>query len=204
MASTVGPSDTDSESAVRDYLTFLTDPDSLVAPELIERLEADVAKAKDPVDKLLAIASLDRAKTADPAVYERAFVQHAKAWAAKENVPTAAFAQLGVPDDVLRAAGMLAGRGRGRGRSRSAAEVRSTDGRARRVAIKSDVLESGILGLDEPFSVKDVSQRVGGSTVTVKAAIDRLEAQGRIIPAGERSGSRGRASKIWTVAVEPL
>ena len=66
--------------------------------------------------------------------------------------------------------------------------------------MRPEQLEEGILALDEPFSVKDVTDKVGGSTLTVKGAIDRLEAQGKVISAGERSGSRGRAAKVWTVA----
>ena len=191
----------ESEVAVRDYLTFLSDPGSLVDPALISRLESDVASAKDPVDKLRSIAALDQAKTADPQRYERAFVEQAKIWASAEGVPASAFQEMGVPDDVLRAAGIVVGgRSRRGGGQRPAASTRST----RRPAIRTAELESGILSLSDPFSVKDVSERVGGSTVTVKAAIDRLEAQGKVVAAGERPGNRGRASRTWTVAVEPL
>jgi predicted ArsR family transcriptional regulator len=70
--------------------------------------------------------------------------------------------------------------------------------------VRPEQLEEGILSLDEPFSIKDVSEKVGGSPLTIKAAVERLEAQNKIVPAGERSGGRGRASKVWTVAVEPL
>jgi predicted ArsR family transcriptional regulator len=68
--------------------------------------------------------------------------------------------------------------------------------------MRPEQLEEGILALEEPFSVKDVTEKVGGSPLTVKSAIDRLEAQGKIIPAGERAGGRGRASKLWTVGIE--
>jgi predicted ArsR family transcriptional regulator len=70
----------------------------------------------------------------------------------------------------------------------------------RRPGIKPDALEAGILALDSPFSVKDVSEKVGGSAVTVKAAIDRLEAQGKVTASGLRANERGRASKTWAVA----
>ena len=199
MARNAAP--TESEVAVRDYLTFLSNPASLVDPALISRLESDVASAKDPVDKLRSIAALEQAKTADPQRYERAFVEQAKIWASAEDVPASAFQEMGVPDDVLRAAGIVVGgRSRRGGGQKPATSTRST----RRPAIRTAELESGILSLSDPFSVKDVSERVGGSTVTVKAAIDRLEAQGKVVAAGERPGNRGRASRTWTVAVEPL
>ena len=124
----------------------------------------------------------------------------AKQWAATEDVPANAFRELGVPDDVLRVAGIIVVGGRSRSRVGAPKPASST----RRPAIKADALEAGILTLSDPFSVKDVSERVGGSTVTIKAAIERLEAQGKVLGAGERAGNRGRASRIWTVAVEPL
>jgi predicted ArsR family transcriptional regulator len=90
------------------------------------------------------------------------------------------------------------------GRSRNRVAAPKPTSSTRRPAIKADDLEAGILALSDPFSVKDVAERVGGSTVTIKTAIDRLEAQGKVLAAGERAGNRGRASRVWTVAVEPL
>ena len=49
---------TEHNLAVRDYLTFLSNPASLVDPTVVAGLEADVAKAKDPVDKLRALGAL--------------------------------------------------------------------------------------------------------------------------------------------------
>jgi predicted ArsR family transcriptional regulator len=66
--------------------------------------------------------------------------------------------------------------------------------------VKSDALEAGILAMGEPFTIKDVVDNVGGSPMTVKVVIDRLEAQERISAAGERANVRGRASKLWKVA----
>jgi hypothetical protein len=187
------------ETAVRNYLTFLSDPDSLVDQAAIKKLQADVEKAKDPVDKLRAISQLQLARGADPTIYRRGFVEHAKEWAGAEGIPTSAFEQLGVPRDVLQEAGLATKGVRGRA-LKAKTKVRAL----RRPSVKAQDLEAGILALDEPFSVKDVSEKVGGSMLTAKAAIDRLEAQGKIMPAGERPGGRGRASKVWTLAVEPL
>ena len=50
------------------------------------------------------------------------------------------------------------------------------------------------------FTTKDVVEQVGGSQLTVRTAIDRLEAQGKLVHTGERSGGRGRAAKTWKVA----
>jgi len=190
---------TTAETAVRNYLTFLSDPDSLVDQASVGMLESEVAKAKDPVDKLLAISRLLRAQSADPDTFVQGFVENAKEWAEAEGVPASAFEQMGVPRDVLQQAGIIVVGGRGR-----SARTRTTSTTPRRARVRPEQLEEGILAFDEPFSIKDVSERVGGSPLTIKAAVERLEAQQKIVPAGERSGGRGRASKVWTVAVEPL
>jgi predicted ArsR family transcriptional regulator len=49
------------------------------------------------------------------------------------------------------------------------------------------------------FTSRDVVDGVGGSQLTVRSAIERLEAQGKVEPAGERSAGRGRAAKTWKV-----
>jgi hypothetical protein len=195
---------TDPEDAVRTYLTFLADPESVVDQDEVSRLRAKVDDARDPIDRLKGLAALHKAQSADGDTLEQAFVEHAKEWAALQHIPATAFQQLGVPDNVLQQAGIIIVSGR---RGRGAAKAPASAARAstqRRPMVKADRLEAGILALDEPFSVRDVSEKVGGSPVTVKAAIGRLEAQHKIIPAGERSSGRGRASKLWTVAVEPL
>ena len=190
---------TTAETAVRNYLTFLSDPDSLVDKASVGMLEAEVAKAKDPVDKLLAISRLLRAQSADPDTFVRGFIENAREWSEAEGVPASAFEQMGVPRDVLAQAGLVVGGGRARG-----GRTRAPSASPRRARVRPEQLEEGILSLDEPFSIKDVSEKVGGSPLTIKAAVERLEAQNKIVPAGERSGGRGRASKVWTVAVEPL
>jgi hypothetical protein len=191
---------TASETAVRSYLTYLTDPDSLVDKAMVRKLESGVDKAKDPVDKLRAIAQLELARKADPDVYRRGFVENAKAWAETEGVPASAFERMGVPQDVLREAGLTSRARRGRGRAAATTKARAP----RRPMMRPEQLEAAIVVLEEPFSVRDVADKVGGSPLTIKAAIERLEAQGKIRAAGERSGGRGRASKVWTVVMEPV
>src|SRR5829696_8970180 len=99
---------TAAETAVRNYLTFLSDPDSLVDRDMIRKLQTDVDRAEDPIDKLRAISQLETARKADPETYRQAFIDNAKEWAEAEGVPPSAFEQLGVPQDVLRDAGLSA------------------------------------------------------------------------------------------------
>lgn len=184
------------ETAVRNYLTFLSDPSKLVDAGEVAKLQKKVDSAKDPVDKLKAIAAVERAKVTDPATYRDSFIANAKQWAAEEGVPGSAFRSMGVPDDVLRAAGLdgVAKRRRGKGRTTTSAP------RTRRPGVKVEQLEQGILALSGEFTIKDVVEQVGGSQLTVRTALDRLEGQGKIVAAGERAGSRGRAAKTWKAA----
>jgi hypothetical protein len=182
------------EAAVRLYLIFLDDPAKLVDATTVKRLQGEVDTAKDPIDRLKAMGALERAKSTDESAYRYEFIKSAKQWADEEGVPASAFREMGVPNDVLSAAG-IAGSPKSRRRSRA-----TTAPRHRRPAVKTDTLEEGILGLDETFTVNDVVERVGGSPMTVKKALDGLASQGKVRDAGERKGSRGRASKLWKVA----
>src|SRR5579859_3165277 len=93
------------EAAVRLYLMFLEDPQKLIDTQEVKKLEGEVEKAKDPITKLKAISALQRAQAVDPASYAYDFIKHAKRWADSEGVPVAAFRQMGVPEDVISAAG---------------------------------------------------------------------------------------------------
>src|SRR3712207_13552 len=104
------------EEAVRLYLMFLADPDKLVDQAGLKKLESEVDKAKDPIDRVRAIAALEKAKNVDGSAYRSDFIRYAKDWADSEGVPAAAFRQMGVPDDVLTEAGFETGRRRRGGR----------------------------------------------------------------------------------------
>jgi len=183
----------DPEGAVRLYLMFLQDPESLVDAQSIKKLEAELERAQDPIDRLRAYTAVQRAKVSDDTTYKYDFIKYAKRWADSEGIPVEAFRHAGVEDDVLKAAGIIPTGKRGRGRA-----ISEPSG-SRRSRTSPEHLEEGILALDGPFSVRDIIDSVGSSTVTVKAALDRLEATGKIKPAGERSSRRGRAAKVWEV-----
>jgi hypothetical protein len=181
------------EAAVRLYLTYLDDPTKLIDNDKTTKLEKKLADTKDPIDRLMAMAALHRARAADPSGIISDFTRHAKRWADAEGVPEGAFRELGVPDDVLKAAGF------GKGKRGQANKAMHTAG-PRRNRISTEQLTEGILQLDGAFSIRDVSEQIGGSSRTVKDVISTLEAQGKIQPAGEQAGGRGRAAKIWTVS----
>lgn len=188
--------ETTPETAVRNYLLFLSDPDSLRNPDEVKKLEDEVAQATDIVDQLMARAALRKALALDPGAYEQAFIEAAKGWADDNDVPAEVFADMGVRDDVLDAAGFY-------GKTQRTRTPRKTTARSsapRRASVKSDELEAGILRLEEPFSIKDVTEKVGGSTITVTKVVKELESRGKVKTAGERPNERGRASRVWAVA----
>jgi hypothetical protein len=183
-----------SEAAVRSYLQYLDDPSKLLDAAAVKKAQSAVEKANDPLDRLRALGALGRAQATDETAYRADFVRFARSWAEEEGVPASAFRELGVPADVLAEAG-LDGQPRGRRRRGGA----RTAPRQRRPAVKTEALESAILGMTESFTVKDIIENVGGSPMTVKTVLDRLAQQERLVDAGERPGGRGRASKLWKV-----
>lgn len=198
MHSTHSQDSQTSEGAVRLYLMYLQDPSKLRDESEINKLVQAVEAAADPIDKLKAIASLERAEAVDPEPFIQAFVTHAKQWADDNDVPVGAFRQMGVPADVLVDAGFPTARTSG-GRAASP----STGGarRKRAAAVTADTIREYVLSRKEPFTIQEVRQEVGGSTATVTKVIKELVADGSLTergPAANHTG-RGRAPMTYLV-----
>jgi len=176
----------DPESAVRQYLLFLEDPTKLRDDAEIQRRTQDVLEAKDPIDKLKALAELERVAKIDEGPLREGFIKHARTWAEDLTVPLSAFRELRVPDDVLREAGFevpASRRGRGRGAS---------EGRQRAKAVPVDEIKNFVLGLKGTFILTDVMGGVGGSQATVRKAIDELIEGGQVEKLGPMPDYSGR------------
>lgn len=189
----------DAELAVRQYLTFVEDPDKLVDPGEIERLEKAAGAADDPLAKLRAIGALEKARSVDGAAYRADFVRLAKGWAEQEGVPVVAFSRLGVPDDVLVEAGLLAGRGRGtRGRPRRRLEDGAPRQRAKPVPVET--IKSKVP--DGKFTVRQLEELSGGSPATVRKALAELIDAGSVEELGSATdwAGRGRAPIVYQKA----
>lgn len=87
------------EGAVRLYLIYLEDPSKLRDETEIQKKQKAVDEAKDPIDRLKAVAERDRAANVDEAPLREGFVKHAKAWAEEADVPVSAFRELRVSDE---------------------------------------------------------------------------------------------------------
>jgi hypothetical protein len=68
------------------------------------RLLVSYVVASDPAESAVRnyLASLSA-----PDTFRQGFIEHAKAWAAAQDIPPEAFEQMGVPADVLREAGIV-------------------------------------------------------------------------------------------------
>jgi hypothetical protein len=177
----------DPESAVRQYLLFLEDPTKLRDDTEIQKRTQAVLDAKDPIDKLKALAELERVAKIDEGPLREGFIKHAKTWADELSVPIAAFRELRVPDEVLREAGFdVPASRRGRG-GRTAGE-----GRQRAKAVPVDDIKNYVLGLKGTFILADVMTGVGGSQATVRKAIEELIEGGQVEKLGPMPDYSGR------------
>jgi hypothetical protein len=178
----------DPEAAVRMYLLYLEDPSKLRDETEIQSKTKAVLDAKDPIEKLRAIAELERVANIDEAPLREGFVQHAKTWAEQQHIPWTAFRELKVSDDVLRQAGfdVPAARRRGRG------GVTTTEGRQRAKAVPVDQIKAFVLEQKDAFILADIMSSVGGSPATVRKAVDELIETGQVERMGPMPDYHGR------------
>jgi hypothetical protein len=185
------------EDAVRRYLLWLEEPESIVDDAAVARAEAAVAEAADPLARLHALADLEHARAADAEGVTADFVAHAKDYAEGQSIPLAAFEALGVPAEVLRQAGLMGGRGR-RGAGRASG---GTGQRAPKVSI--DELKAAARRLPKQFTLADVAREAGGgSPQTVRKAIDEMIQAGQARNLGPKQDhdGRGRAPTLYELA----
>ena len=176
------------EDAVRRYLLWIEDPGSIVDEAAVARATAAVADAADPLARLHALADLEHARSADADGVEADFVAHARAYAEAQSIPVAAFQASGVPDAVLRQAGLLAG---GRGARRAASGNGAIGTRAPNVPIED--LKAAVHRLPKQFTLAEVSREAGGGAVaTVRKAVDELIADGQVRKLGPKPDHQGR------------
>lgn len=163
---------------MRNYLVALKDPDALLDEDHIGKLQQRLEESDDQLERLRLRQELEDAQRPSVENFENEFITHAKAWADEQGVGASAFAAEGVPDDVLRKAGLLRG---GRGTRRRG------PGRARRVTAE-EVRAAIPAG---PFTIKDLQERSGGSIATVRNVVKEAEETGLIEAQGTDPDHRG-------------
>jgi len=189
------------ETAVREYLMWITDPTQLIDAELVARLEGEAAAATDPIAKLKALSRLERARAVDGERFKLNFIKHAKQWSDDNQISAAAFRDIGVDDTILRAAGIVSA-------SASAAAARdrrpaAPNGSSRPPirSVSTGQIKTEVAAWVGEFTLADVVTKVGGSPMTVRKAVDDLVESGvvhRLGPLRNHTG-RGRAPTVYRV-----
>jgi hypothetical protein len=182
----------DAEGAVRLYLLYLEDPSKLRDETEIQRKTQAVLDAKDPIDKLKALADLERVAKIDEEPLRKGFIEHAKAWSEPQGIPVSAFRELQVPDDVLREAGFEVPVTSSRRRRGSGAGGPGADGRQRAKAVPVEDIKSFVLEQSGTFVLADVMSGIGGSPATVRKAVDELVESGQVERLGPVPDYQGR------------
>jgi len=184
------------ETAVRQYLLYVEDPAQLRDEKDIQAKTKAVLEAKDPIDRLKAIAALEAAANVDEKPLREGFVTHAKAWGDEVGVPWKAFTELKVPWDVLREAGFDVPTN-----GRSETKRGGGGARLRAPAVPVEEIAKYVLKIKGTFVLADVIGGVGGSQATVRKALDELIAGEQVQKLGTvpNYAGRGRAPLEYKV-----
>jgi hypothetical protein len=183
----------DAEASVRQYLLYIEDPSSLRDESEIQKKTQAVLDATDPIDKLKALADLERVAKIDEGPLREGFVTHAKDWAEAQSIPVKAFQERKVPDDVLQAAGFdLPAAPARRGRRPGGAAAPGDGARQRAKAVPVDAIKAWVLEQKGTFVLSDVQTGVGGSPATVRKAVEELVEAGQVEKLGAMADYQGR------------
>ena len=181
------------EAAVRQYLLWITAPDSLRDESRIAELQAAIDATADPIEKLKSISALEDAKTVDGDRIRADFGTHARDYVAGEGIRVDAFRTMGVSDDVLRDAGLLGGPP---SRSSSSAGARRKPGGNRRMPrLNLSDVEASLPAGD--FKLADFASSIDREVATTRNYLMRLIGDGKVVEVGEDASGRGKPAKIY-------
>jgi hypothetical protein len=173
---------TTAESAVRGYLTALSDPSALRDEAGLAELQRQLGEATDSLTRLELRQKIMDAEEPQIDRYEADFVTHAKEWAEQNGISPKAFIAEGVDVAVLRRAGFPVPGGRrsggaGRGRTRTRSRVTTAEVRA--------AIPKG------QFTIKQLQERSGASPAVVRKAVQEEIAESRVKEIGTDPDHRG-------------
>lgn len=169
------------EDAVRNYLVALNDPGALRDDDRIAELRQELEQTDDPLERVRLRQQLEEAQSPSVDRYEKEFITHARAWAEEHGVGSSALADEGVPDVVLRKAGLRRGPGR---------TSRRRDGGVKRPRVSADEVRAAIPARGT-FTIRDLQERTGGSIATVRNVIKEAEQNGVIESQGTDPDHQG-------------
>lgn len=189
MAEKTGSKGHDAEDSVRRFLLMLSDPDSLRDEVAVQQLRGKLEGTSDPLERLSLFSAIERAENLDVQGIRSAFHRDARVFAEAHGISASAFAAMGVSRDDLRAAGLL-------GQSPRAA---LSSAGPRRAARRSSVDDVAAVVPSDPFTLRQLEELSGASTLTVKKTVDGLLAAGTLTmlePDTSHSGP-GRAPRRY-------
>lgn len=180
-------SDVDCEERVRLYLSFLSDPASLVDAAQVTTLQQQFNSTSDIMQRLKLAEELEQAENPSIDNIRGGFVDCAKSVAEANGLSAAAFIRLGVPESDLRQAGF---------KFDSAAQSETTTPK-RRLTVDQVI---ALIPADS-FSARSLQMRSGASPMTVRKTIERLLESGDICSLGPdpEHSARGRAPELFAL-----
>ncbi len=190
------------EQAIRRYLQFLANPESVRDDQRIAQLEAQLVGVADVVARLRLLSDIERVKQVDGAPLLDAFLQHARTWATANQVTVGAFKALGVSAVVLAEAGFDLGHGSIHDRGRASGQGARGQRRAPQApSVSGSVVKQWMLDQPASFTIAQAIAGAGASMMTVKKAATDLVAEQRIRSLGQQviPGVRGRAPEHFAV-----
>ncbi|MEZ5246697.1 MAG: hypothetical protein R2707_16485 [Acidimicrobiales bacterium] len=181
----------ETESAIRNYLTYLRDPESLRDEDEIVKLREQVESAVssgDAIAEWKARTELKRAEEVDGTAFRDAFIDHAKQYVDEQDLDPSVLGDMGVPAADLKSAGLVS-----MGRSTTAPGDRQRRSRVTIEDVKAAVPSTG------NFTSRDLEDKTGASYGTIRKALAELVRDKVITDEGadaEHSG-RGRAPVVY-------
>ncbi len=182
------------DETIRQYLRYVSDPNSLVDRDKVSSLEAAAERTEDLLERLRIYSELGQLSAIDVDAIKAKFIKHAGRWAKQNGVSAEAFRRMNVPEEVLVAA-KLQQKAKA---TRRVSIVTPGNVTKRRTRVTTETI-LGLVPATGDFTVKSIAEASGGSDATVRKVIMELEEQRKITQIGtERSaGARGRGAAVY-------
>lgn len=188
MTNTDTPGD---EVAVATYLRALNNPSSLIDEDRLTALREKLTASTDPLERLGTHSEIRRSETPPLDEYERAFTQHAKAWADPRGIAATDFLAEGVDPSVLRRSGFNIN-------VREPKNVRGPK-RARQTRAAQALVEDYIASKAGEFSITQAAEELGIHPTTVRKYLKLAITTGLAeLTDSRRIGGSGRPTNFYS------
>lgn len=171
---------TDDDKIIRDYFKSLGKPKPKAAPVDVVKATRTIA---DPVARLRKMAELRTEQASDSDPTTEAFIAVLPKWAKANGVTRADLRALGVPNAVLREAGL--------------ATTKGTKSKSTRVGVDDVLSHSAVTRVRKgsAVTVSAIAEATGASTSTVRNALESAKWRKKADP---NHDGRGRAPMLYT------